>query len=67
MLSQALASAELPDGRGWRAWVACESNAVRSIRGELLARDGVQADQLHTRGYWKAGVANHPDHDMGLD
>ncbi len=49
------------------AWVACESNAVRIIRRDLLARRVVEPAALHTRGYWKSGCPNHIDHDMGQD
>jgi hypothetical protein len=24
-------------------------------------------EQVYTRGYWKLGVADHPDHDTGED
>lgn len=47
-------------------WVACEAGAVRGIRRLLLDR-GVTRDALTTRGYWRAGEANHPDHDYGDD
>ena len=28
---------------------------------------GLDREQLYTRGYWKLGVADHPDHDTGED
>jgi NADPH-dependent ferric siderophore reductase len=49
-----------------RVWVACEANAMRRIRAHLLAA-GVPASTLTTRGYWRIGEANHPDHDYGED
>ncbi len=52
---------------GSRVWVACESLAVRSIRRALFDRDKVDASHLVTRGYWRSGEANHPDHDYGED
>ena len=60
-------AAPLPEDREWRAWVACEATAVHVIRRQLLARASVNPNWLHTRGYWKHGAANHPDHDMGTD
>jgi NADPH-dependent ferric siderophore reductase len=52
---------------GSRVWVACESLAVRGIRRALFDRDKVDASHLVTRGYWRSGEANHPDHDYGED
>ncbi len=52
---------------GSRVWVACESVAVRSIRRALFDRDKIDASHLVTRGYWRSGEANHPDHDYGED
>jgi len=28
---------------------------------------GMDRQQLYTRGYWKLGAADHPDHDTGED
>ena len=50
-----------------RVWVACESAAVRRIRLALFDRDRIDASHLVTRGYWRSGEANHPDHDYGED
>jgi NADPH-dependent ferric siderophore reductase len=47
------------------AWVACEAAAMRRIRGYLLAERRLSPSALVTRGYWRAGEANHPDHDYG--
>ena len=52
---------------GSRVWVACESLAVRDIRRALFDRDKIAASHLVTRGYWRSGEANHPDHDYGED
>ena len=58
----------LPLERGTpHAWIACESTAVRLIRRDLLSRNVFDPGALHTRGYWKFGAPNHPDHDMGQD
>lgn len=48
-------------------WVACEAAAVRRIRGHLLTERSLPRDQVTTRGYWRLGEANHPDHDYGED
>ncbi len=48
-------------------WVACEAAAMRRIRDRLLKERGVAPARLHTRGYWKAGDQNYPDHDYGAD
>jgi NADPH-dependent ferric siderophore reductase len=50
-----------------RVWVACESVAVRRIRQALFDRDRIDASHLVTRGYWRSGEVNHPDHDYGED
>jgi NADPH-dependent ferric siderophore reductase len=48
-------------------WVACEATAVRRIRRALLVAGAVDPSALVTRGYWRRGEANHPDHDHGED
>jgi NADPH-dependent ferric siderophore reductase len=52
---------------GTKVWVACEAKAVRGIRRALLGADRVEVGALVTRGYWRAGEENHPDHDYGED
>lgn len=52
---------------GTHVWAACEASAVRSIRADVLAAGVVPRFQLTTRGYWRVGEANHPDHDYGED
>jgi NADPH-dependent ferric siderophore reductase len=61
----ALAGSAIP--ADCRVWVACESVAVRRIRLALLGEGQLDGGRLITRGYWKAGEANHPDHDYGQD
>jgi NADPH-dependent ferric siderophore reductase len=56
----------LPTGPG-RIYVACESGAMRRIRAHLLNERGVDRARLVTRGYWKLGETDHPDHDYGED
>jgi NADPH-dependent ferric siderophore reductase len=63
-LSSAAQAAPLTGGTSY--WVACEAAAVRSIRKDFLAR-GVPATALTSRGYWRLGESNHPDHDYGDD
>jgi len=64
LLEAALRETELPEGRG-AVWLACEALVMRDIRRHLLYERGLARAALHTRGYWKAGSANHSDHDTG--
>jgi NADPH-dependent ferric siderophore reductase len=52
---------------GTKVWVACEAAAMRGIRRYLLTERRMPASSLVTRGYWRLGEANHPDHDYGDD
>jgi NADPH-dependent ferric siderophore reductase len=54
-------------GYGTHIWVACEAQAVRTIRRHLLQERGLPAATVTTRGYWRQGEVNHPDHDYGED
>ncbi len=65
-LTAAIAAWPAPAGPG-QVWAACEAVAVRDIRSRLLGPLGWPADRILTRGYWRAGEANHPDHDYGED
>jgi NADPH-dependent ferric siderophore reductase len=66
-LEKALRELPLPkNGRG-RAWVGCESSTMRALRAYLLDGAGMTRDVIHTQGYWKVGVVNHPDHDYADD
>jgi NADPH-dependent ferric siderophore reductase len=47
-------------------WVACEAQTMRVIRRALLD-SGFAVSRMNTRGYWKRGDSNHPDHDRGED
>ena len=58
-----VAPAQSPD----RVWVACEAARMRRIRDVVLNDWHIAPDQLVTRGYWKLGESNYPDHDYGLD
>jgi NADPH-dependent ferric siderophore reductase len=65
LLEQALRDADL--GQEDRVWVACEALVVRDIRRHLLEERGLDRGTILTRGYWRSGEANHPDHDYGED
>jgi len=56
-----------PDEGPGQIWAACEALAVRDIRAHLLGPLGFARDRVVTRGYWRAGESNHPDHDFGED
>ncbi|MCM3924575.1 siderophore-interacting protein, partial [Frankia sp. AiPs1] len=62
LLAESVAAASLPAGTA--AWVAGEASAVRRIRRQLLD-SGLDRGQVSTRGYWRLGAADHPDHDFG--
>ncbi|MDX6341852.1 MAG: hypothetical protein QOH87_1990 [Trebonia sp.] len=64
-LAAAAREATIPDGA--RIWVACEAAAMRDIRRSFTRERGLPAAQLVTRGYWRTGEQNHPDHDYGED
>jgi NADPH-dependent ferric siderophore reductase len=64
-LKTAARAAVIPESA--RAWVACEAAAMRDIRRFLTRERGIGLDRLVTRGYWRAGEQNHPDHDYGDD
>jgi NADPH-dependent ferric siderophore reductase len=64
-LITAAREAAVPDDA--RIWVACESAAMRDIRRYFVGERGIPVAQLVTRGYWRAGDQNHPDHDYGED
>ena len=67
-LADALSTATPSDpDRAPAVWVACEAGAVRRIRRQLLAAPGRAATSMVTRGYWRLGESNHPDHDYGDD
>jgi NADPH-dependent ferric siderophore reductase len=64
-LAEAARAATIPDGA--RVWVACEAGAMRDIRRYFTRERGIPAERLVTRGYWRTGEQNHPDHDYGED
>ena len=64
-LADAARAATIPDGA--RIWVACEAAAMRDIRRYFITERQLPPASLVTRGYWRAGEQNHPDHDYGED
>jgi NADPH-dependent ferric siderophore reductase len=66
LAAQAVRELDLPGGHG-ASWIGLEASAMRTVRRHLLGERGLDRDQLYTRGYWKIGVADHPDHDTGED
>lgn len=65
-LEQAVRAFEAPVGEG-RVWVGCEAEVMRDIRRHLLFERNFEREAIHTHGYWKRDVANHPDHDIGQE
>ena len=64
-LEAAARDSEIEDGT--KIWVACESGKMRDIRRYLTRQRGIPLSQLVTRGYWRRGESNYPDHDYGED
>jgi NADPH-dependent ferric siderophore reductase len=62
-LLRALAGA-VPGDDG-RVWVAGEARGIRQIRAHLLHDLRLPVTSVVTRGYWRQGEADHPDHDFG--
>ncbi|MFB6898336.1 siderophore-interacting protein [Streptomyces hydrogenans] len=54
-------------GDDTHVWIACEASAVRKARSYLLDDRMLPRPQVTTRGYWRVGEADHPDHDHGED
>jgi NADPH-dependent ferric siderophore reductase len=65
-LLAALSAHSMPDGVGF-IWVAAEASIIRAARAHLGAGEAGPRDALVTRGYWRAGEINHPDHDDGRE
>ncbi|HEY3896592.1 MAG TPA: siderophore-interacting protein [Pseudonocardiaceae bacterium] len=61
-----LRSAALPPTPGF-VWIAAEASCIRAARRHLLTERGLDRHHVVTRGYWRAGAVNHPDHDFGDD
>jgi NADPH-dependent ferric siderophore reductase len=65
-LSAEVAAFQPPAGSG-QIYVACEADAMRRIRRQLLVERGLPREWVTTRGYWKQGATDHPDRDYGED
>ena len=65
-LTAAVAAFEPPASPG-RVYVACEADAMRRIRRQLLVERALPREWVTTRGYWKQGATDHPDRDYGED
>ncbi len=61
-LARALEAYEWQHGNG-RLYVGCEAGMVREIRRHALETLGFDRSHVTTRGYWRVGDVNHPDHD----
>jgi NADPH-dependent ferric siderophore reductase len=64
-LAAAAREATIPESA--RIWVACEAAAMRGIRRYFARERVIPVARLVTRGYWRTGEQNHPDHDYGED
>jgi len=64
-LLDAARSADAP--ADMRFWIACEAAAMRDVRRHLLVDRGVPRSAVTTRGYWRIGQTDYPDHDYGED
>jgi NADPH-dependent ferric siderophore reductase len=65
-LEEAVGRWPVPTGAG-SLWIAAEAVAVRRIRKSLLEKRSIGPDAVVTRGYWREGSVNHPDHDFATD
>ncbi len=66
LLEEAAKALETPPGNCYW-WIACEAATMRRIRQHLLKERGIELSHIHSRGYWKLGEENYPDHDYGND
>jgi NADPH-dependent ferric siderophore reductase len=65
-LLAAVAGFAWPSGNG-RVYVGCEADAMRRIRAAVTISSGLERERIVTRGYWRRGATNHPDHDYAND
>lgn len=63
LLLDAARSMQIDDSAHW--WLACEADAMRAIKAHLTVERGLDRQLLISRGYWKQGATDHPDHDTG--
>lgn len=65
-LLAALSSFSWPAGAG-RIYVGCEADGMRRIRSAIVPACGLDRSRVVTRGYWRQGAVNHPDHDYATE
>jgi NADPH-dependent ferric siderophore reductase len=65
-LAAAVAAFQPSSGIG-QIYIACEADAMRRIRAQLLNERALPREWVTTRGYWKQGATDHPDRDYGED
>ena len=65
-LPAALSEFSWPAGAG-RVYVGCEAQAMRRVRQRVVDVSGLDRERIVTRGYWRLGAVNHPDHDYATD
>jgi NADPH-dependent ferric siderophore reductase len=65
-LLAALSNFAWPAGDG-RIYVGCEADGMRRIRSAIVTACGLDRARIVTRGYWRQGAVNHPDHDYATD
>lgn len=61
-----LRTATLPPTPGF-VWIAGEAASIRQSRRHLLTERALDRHHVVTRGYWRSGATDHPDHDFGDD
>jgi NADPH-dependent ferric siderophore reductase len=66
LLLPALERFDWKPGEG-RVYVGCEADAMRRLRPVVLAGSKLDRTRVVTRGYWRVGEVNHPDHDYAED
>jgi NADPH-dependent ferric siderophore reductase len=60
LLEDAVRDLALPMGEGF-AWVACEAEVARRLRGHLRDDRGLPKSYTKVTGYWRLGAADHHD------
>lgn len=66
-LFEALSAYSWPSSADGRIYVGCEADAMRRIRPVVVEASGLERARVVTRGYWRVGAVNHPDHDYATD
>ncbi|MFG1343275.1 siderophore-interacting protein [Xanthobacter autotrophicus DSM 431] len=63
LITDALDRLPVPERLSVSAWIAAESDAVRTARARLTARLGLPRSSMVAIGYWKRGISE-PDYDV---